>query len=679
MAIHWQVKFKSLRTDTLYTANIYDDSYSGSPVQLTGASNPFETQEDDSDDFFASVRLQSGYLRIANTGKDNGGNAFDWRDLIPSSDLDKPVTLTNANYDVLWCGFIQPQNFGIGLYNNPQIVELPLQCPISVTEGIDVNYTEKMMHNFAYLLKQVVESIPSVCRPDYFVFQGADESYDFLTVMIDWQNFLSGNESRFTMYECLAGMCRFWGWTVRIWKKTLYFYCPDDAGMVDSVTLTKAQIDSIAAGSHIFYQSEDAFTSRQITDIFVGSINTDSQLRGPAKIVVGSESNEIPDLIVAPFDDLLEEAMDEAGWNWGISYNGTIIAKTNDVLSVDRDGFEFTTVSGKAAFNMVMKYEGVDAGYGESINVLSINVSGSSSNSALASFQTKYMHSFSQGFFVIHGTTYRGGDEYINTDSALYQGNREMFMDLGIGYSRASAKWWNGKAWQNSYTRFTVTLGNKKPDYFSRYWNSAESADRTNVLLTGDIYGYLFADFFGSYAGVYGDRSFPETDGQKSFNLRDFSLEFFKNNVTVRTPYPNSGWNEVLAKKSKRAVEYKAQNNNRTREEYTEENIFASENSMRPGYAVLITDDGEYFSTYSYGGTSEHPEQHKADRIADYWSASKRKILAQVLANGSIGGTDTALDISPSYKITIDGTTLYPISISNNWRDDIVNIVLMEI
>jgi hypothetical protein len=43
MAIHWHVKFRSLRDETLYTVNVYDDSYTGSPVQLTGAANPFET------------------------------------------------------------------------------------------------------------------------------------------------------------------------------------------------------------------------------------------------------------------------------------------------------------------------------------------------------------------------------------------------------------------------------------------------------------------------------------------------------------------------------------------------------------------------------------------------------------------------------------------------------------
>ena len=71
MAIHWQVKFRSLRANTLYTVSIYDDNYSGStPVQLKGGEHPFTTEEDNDDDFFTPVRTQSGYLRIVDDGKD---------------------------------------------------------------------------------------------------------------------------------------------------------------------------------------------------------------------------------------------------------------------------------------------------------------------------------------------------------------------------------------------------------------------------------------------------------------------------------------------------------------------------------------------------------------------------------------------------------------------------------
>ncbi len=127
MAIHWQVKFRSLRANTLYTVNIYDSSYSGTPVQLTGAAQPFETQEDDSDDMFMPVRTQSGYLRIVDTGyAADGVTPFNFRDLIPTTDTDRPVTLTDDYGEVVWQGFMQAQNFGSQLFETPQEREFPL-------------------------------------------------------------------------------------------------------------------------------------------------------------------------------------------------------------------------------------------------------------------------------------------------------------------------------------------------------------------------------------------------------------------------------------------------------------------------------------------------------------------------------------------------------------------------
>lgn len=62
------MKFRSQRANTLYTVSIYKDYYTGDPTELIGAANPFETQEDDSEDVFKPVRTQSGYLRIVDNG-----------------------------------------------------------------------------------------------------------------------------------------------------------------------------------------------------------------------------------------------------------------------------------------------------------------------------------------------------------------------------------------------------------------------------------------------------------------------------------------------------------------------------------------------------------------------------------------------------------------------------------
>ena len=539
MAIHWQIKFYSLRAETLYTVNVYDNSYTGTPVQLTGAAQPFETSEDNDDDFFAPIRRQSGYLRIVDNGKDNDGNTFNWRNMIADTDTSRPVTLTDGNGNVRWQGFMQPQNFGVGLYMSPQEIEFPLQCPISITEGIDINFTQTAIGNFAYLLKYIVDSIPT-CAPTNFVFQGGYRAMYILLKRIDWQNFVLGSgdegDEGMTMYDCLDGMCLFWGWTLREHGRTWYFTCADDStAMTSGLVLSKTELNAVASENMTWKSPESIFVSRTVGDIFASTNNIDMQIRGPRKVVITSDANIATDFVIHPFDSLLEADMNEAGWQFGIHYGDQIIGHTNDVLNVNRRNFIFRCYSPDAAFWQVRKYEGGENGYGSSINVLAIKSTGSSSTGRFASIETKYEHGFSDGFFVLSGETYRGAEEYIETQQDIaYSGNREMFMALGIGKSRNSAKWWDGRAWQYSYTRFTVTVGNKKPEYFTRYWVSGQQAVDTNIISVDNLQGYLFIDFFGSYAGVYGDRSVPETDGVKSFNLKDFSVLFYKNSVTVR-------------------------------------------------------------------------------------------------------------------------------------------------
>ena len=126
--IHWQVRFKSLRNNRLYTASIYDDQFSGNPIHLKGAARPFETEEDAKDDLFNDIITQSGYLRIVNDKKDYNGNTLPdnwWRDVIPATDISRPVILTDDYGNILWQGFLQAQNFGMNMYVNAQEISLP--------------------------------------------------------------------------------------------------------------------------------------------------------------------------------------------------------------------------------------------------------------------------------------------------------------------------------------------------------------------------------------------------------------------------------------------------------------------------------------------------------------------------------------------------------------------------
>lgn len=678
MAIRWKIPFKTLRSNVLLTVNVYDDTFSGTAMVLTGASQPFETQEDGSDNIFTPIRLQSGYLRIVDNGlAADGVTPFNWRDFIPTTDTDRPVTLTDANDNVLWQGFLQAQNFGATLFGNPQTRDFPIQCSVSVTQGIDINFNQRETKNFAYLIKQIIDAIPSTCRPQNVVVQG--DAFTWLPNTIDWQLFVDEDENytataKYKVYECLEEMCKFWGWTARTSGQTLYLLCPDDVSVPRLFNFTYAQL-SILADNGAVAIAPSPYHSVTIIGGFANDDNKDYQMRGASKATFGINDDSIEDVIEL-FDRRLELAMEDEGWTYGVQFGSDYIAKTGDIYNVERTGF-FASVttsmlaSSPASFNRLKQALGESSGYGygNAFNVIMFKSSYSSGTPPLLAMQTKYMHSFSAGFFRFLGDTYLGATKYEQGD--FYAGVADMFVKMGIGTSRSTAKWWNGKEWVDNEVMFRLTLGNKKPELFSRYRvvsGFSIKNEETSIINTGTLYGYIYLEFYGS-------ENIPETDGQRAFNIGDFRIEFTKNNTVKKQQYPNSGWYDIVDKEIDKK-EYKSENANAIFDEYSTDSIFSSENVSEPNYGIVLSSAG-YLSTIPYDGIDEHPEQHLVNRVTSYWAKSKRKIEANLLTHDGSAATDTA-SITPGHMVEIDGTTMHPVAISHKWRDDEVEMVMME-
>ena len=94
-AVRWQVPFVSV-SGTKYRVDIYDDTGSWSGVtQLLPGDQPFVTDEDASDDYFAPVRSQSGTLQVCTkiepqTTYPNGGT-LSLNDILPANNIAHPV------------------------------------------------------------------------------------------------------------------------------------------------------------------------------------------------------------------------------------------------------------------------------------------------------------------------------------------------------------------------------------------------------------------------------------------------------------------------------------------------------------------------------------------------------------------------------------------------------------
>jgi hypothetical protein len=101
---------------------------------------------------------------------------------------------------------------------------------------------------------------------------------------------------------------------------------------------------------------------------------------------------------------------------------------------------------------------------------------------------------------------------------------------------------------------------------------------------------------------------------------------------------------------------------------------------MEYGYGLLINPEGTFMEDARYGhdlsdpalhNKTEYPEQHLADRVAAYWTQSKRQITTELR-------TDAIAAITPRHQVTLDGTTFNPTAISREWCDDVTKITLLE-
>lgn len=681
MAKNYTIQFKSLRAGTTYVVNIGGGT--GAAVPLMGGSQPFTTQESDDEDMFTPIRTQSGYLRIIDNGKDANGSAFDWKDLIPATDTSRPVTLT-ANGTVVWKGFMQAQDFGSVLYGNPQEREFPIQCVLTVTQGTDINYQQTGIQNFAYLLKQIVDAIPSAQRPTDFYIQGGADAQQWLLKKIDWQNYVSvdadGNlTARFNCYNCLEDMCAFWGWTARTKGTAMYLTCADDSAETNWLHLTYANLTTMAGGTTAGTTS-DTFTTTNldyIDDIFASTGNDDYTQRGPMKATVSGDGNTADtNIIDYPPSFVLDAMLYPA--KYGITPNtdyeyygevGTIRWQSTFLTNLTafpsgnvKSAFmEGSAVSGKASFATVTtaKVGTTTTQFGiEDTPVIRINKT-YESGVVLASLATTFEHSFKGGIMRLHGNVFVKGQKFTDPNDVGI-GKKHMYIRLGVGTTRNSAVWYDGdNTWGSSPVSFKVNVGSNE----SLFYRSDNGKENININGVGRI----FIDFMGSDDTDLVDGSYSGGGTEeRRFFITDFALEYvhLRENADPRR--------KPLEMKNDASASYVSSNNNKSSIEWNRDTIYVTMNLMKPGYGIIMNTDYTLAESAGFNGTSARPEQHLADRVTTYWRTSKRRIATELRAN-------VVPDITPRHKVVLDGTTAYPISISRQWRDDVLQLTVLEL
>lgn len=692
--IHWQVPFYG-RNGALYTAYIYDESTPDEswPITLKAAAHPFVIEEDDYEDPFTAVRLMTGYLRIVDDGYDDDGHALAdgwWRDFVPATDTDRPLVLKKGN-DVWFRGFLQPETYRGVLYGNPQEREFPFQSSLAILGGIQINYQQTAIQNFAYLLKTVIEAIPF---HDYGVykFSGGNYARGWLLTEIDWQNFVdeindNGISPRCTMLEALEDMLRFWGWSASgSFNFTFTSHDDIEGGSSSHLYLAKNDLDALADRSNTSAGTVYASTIITMpTNDFSNVNNDDIFERGPSKATVCINCSVIDEIFVF-CPDSFRKTMIDGGYDQSFYFEDDtetlyIADFTADQVNMTCPFITGTTVNGSASFNNMRVRDEENLNEKDNLPVIMFKATADvnfyhNTGTVLASLETVYEHIYGDGKFTITFSTFRRGWKYVSTDDNKEYGNTHMYMSFGIGKNRANAVWFNGIIWENTKRFFRVTVGNSDDKMRIESGFDALSnlryIDAIPISLsgmpTGKIpKGKIFIDFYGS-DDVESLTHLDPSTYPRYFEISEFTLNFEKAGVNT----VQDSWRRKV-KEPEESRTYIANNQNRNNEEWNYDGVFGSDNNMKFSKSLLIDPASGYLQSATYANGSQRPEQHLANRVANYWSNRKRLVYIEKQLPSNVAAYDHI------NKYLFDGSTFQILSVSYDLWESIAKWKLIEL
>lgn len=278
MVIRWQLQFRDIN-DALHVVDIYDASASTATVkQLTGAADPFTTDEQSDDDLYVPIRTQSGYIRIVIQDGDESLVA----DLMPETSTSRPVVLHDADGNVEWLGFLTGEQYSQPWAPAPYEVELPVQGIMSAMEGMDFSQDDGCT-SVRSLCDDIASYLPTGMLG--FVFSDKIDSSvcvsneNFQEYMTAEQRVEEGTEDFYntvTYKEVMEYFCKYFGVSCRQYRSSLVFYAHD------STTYT-----SVTSGADGDSVTTDKPSTHALSDMKIKAANNNVSFSLPYHIVNG--------------------------------------------------------------------------------------------------------------------------------------------------------------------------------------------------------------------------------------------------------------------------------------------------------------------------------------------------------------------------------------------------------
>lgn len=255
-AIRWQVPFASI-SGTKYRVDIYDEGYTGTPVQLLAGETPFVTEEDSSEDFFAPIRTQTGSIQVCTRKPD--GTMLTLDEILPANNIDHPVRLLNisdpSNPVIEWQGFLSCEAYDQDYTSIPQILQLPVIGVLEAMRSVELSYywfDQKGSETVGDFIEDILDQVYEDMETQVSTFYSQSSSdilskYIFVNQYFEYKTEEStGNKTYIytakSLCEILEDICKFMGWCLREVGDTFYFMRlgSDELGMT---TMNMADLD----------------------------------------------------------------------------------------------------------------------------------------------------------------------------------------------------------------------------------------------------------------------------------------------------------------------------------------------------------------------------------------------------------------------------------------------------
>lgn len=242
--VRWQIPFVS-RLKTAYRVDIYDEGYTGSPVQLIGGTSPFTTDEDSSDDYFAPIRVQTGTLTVC-THDEDGNVLITLDDILPASNISRPVRLVSISGNtetIEWQGFLSCEAYDQDYTSIPQIIQLPVISVLEAMASVEVDPAKLSGLNtvgdtIQKLLEIFIDKagvsyfsqyyIPTAARGRRIINKLIDATVLFEQKEYNNENSTTYIVSGMSIKDCLERITVYMGWCCREVSESLYFFAANE-------------------------------------------------------------------------------------------------------------------------------------------------------------------------------------------------------------------------------------------------------------------------------------------------------------------------------------------------------------------------------------------------------------------------------------------------------------------